>query len=155
MTSPHIYTTSEVAKATGFTVRQLDYWMKQKLLVPSIQQSHGPGTHRLYSVEDLIQLQFIRQLRHFGWSLQKIRIAIDTLRDVMSDPNPLKHAVLIHDKTTIIALCKTKEGERILFDTLSAGRQQVMGIVLEMLMEEAIQTMASIDNPRTAKEVTR
>jgi len=73
----------------------------------------------------------------------------------MSDPNPLKHAVLIHDKTTIIALCKTKEGERILFDTLSAGRQQVMGIVLEMLMEEAIQTMANIDYPKTTKEVAR
>ena len=153
MTSPHIYTTSEVARATGFTVRQLDYWTKQKLLVPSVQQSHGPGTHRLYSVEDLIQLQCIRQLKHFGWSLQKIRAAIGTLRDVMDDPNPLKHAVLIHDKTTIIALCKTKEGERILFDTLSAGRQQVMGIVLEMVMEEAIRTMATVEDPKMTKEV--
>jgi len=117
MTSPHAYTTAEVAQATGFTVRQLDYWAKQVLLVPSIQQSHGPGTRRLYSVEELIQLQFFRQLRRYGWSLQKIRTAIDTLRDVMNDPNPLKHAMLIHDKKTIIALYKTKEGERILFDT--------------------------------------
>ncbi len=155
MISPHVYTTAEIAQATGFTIRQLDYWAKQGLLVPSIQRSHGPGTRRLYSVEDLIKLQFIRQLRHFGWSLQKIRIAIDALRDVMNDPNPLKHAMLFHDKKTIIALYKTKEGERILLDTLSAGRQQVMGIVLEMLMEEAIRTMESIDNPDAVEEVMR
>ncbi len=104
MMTSHAYTTAEVANATGFSVRQLDYWTQQGLLRPSIQQSHGPGTRRLYSVEDLIQLQFIRQLRHFGWSLQKIRTAIDTLRDVMNDPNPLKHAMLLHDKKTIIAL---------------------------------------------------
>ncbi len=155
MTSPHAYTTAEVAQSTGFTVRQLDYWAKQGLLVPSIQRSHGPGTRRLYSVEDLIELQFIRQLRRYGWSLQKIRTAIDTLREVMNDPNPLKHAMLIHDKKTIIALYKTKEGERILFDTLSAGRQQVMGIVLELLMEEAIQTMANRDSIQATKEVMR
>ena len=153
MTSPHSYTTAEVAQATGFTVRQLDYWAKQGLLLPSIQQSHGPGTRRLYSAEDLIQLQFIRQLRRYGWSLQKIRTAIDALREVMNDPNPLKHAILFHDKKTIIALYKTKEGERILFDTLSAGKQQVMGIVLELLMEEAIKTMASRDSSKATKEV--
>lgn len=155
MTPPQVYTTVEVAQATGFTVRQLDYWAQQGLLVPSIQQSHGPGTRRLYSVEDLIKLQFIRQLRRYSWSLQKIRIAIDTLGDVMNDPNPLKHALLIHDKKTIIALYKTKEGERILFDTLSASRQQVMGIVLELLMEEAIQTMESIEDPKATKEIMR
>ncbi|SRR6266436_9023102 len=155
MMTSHAYTTAEVANATGFSVRQLDYWTQQGLLRPSIQQSHGPGTRRLYSVEDLIQLQFIRQLRHFGWSLQKIRTAIDTLRDVMNDPNPLKHAMLLHDKKTIIALYKTKEGEQILFDTLSAGRQQVMGIVLELLMEEAIEAMENRSDSRTTKETIR
>ncbi len=146
ITSSHAYTTAEVAQASGFSVRQLDYWAEQKLLVPSIQQSHGPGTHRLYAVEDLIQLQFIRQLKHYGWSLQKIRTAIDALRDVMNDPNPLKHAMLVHNKKTIIALYKTKEGERVLFDALSAGRQQVLGIVLEMLMQEAMQSIEQMSD---------
>ena len=50
---------------------------------------------------------------------------------------------------------KTKEGERILLDTLSAGRQQVMGIVLEMLMEEAIRTIESTDTPNAVEEVMR
>ncbi len=73
----------------------------------------------------------------------------------MNDPNPLKHAMLLHDKKTIIALYKTKEGEQILFDTLSAGRQQVMGIVLELLMEEAIEAMENRSDSRTTKETIR
>src|ERR1700693_1567336 len=110
------FTTNEVARMTGFSVRQLDYWALQGLIVPGIQQSHGPGTRKLYSLDDLVQLQFIRQLKHYGWSTQKIKQAIDTLRDVMNDPDPLKHAILVHGKNTLFALCKTKEGERIALD---------------------------------------
>jgi DNA-binding transcriptional MerR regulator len=137
-----VYTTVEVAQISGFSVRQLDYWARQGLLAPSLQQSHGPGTRRLYSLDDLIQLRFIRQVKRHGWSTQKIRTAIRTLRAVMEDPDPLKNAVLVHSKGTLLALCKTKEGERILIDALSAGGQQVMGIVLETLEEETRRVAA-------------
>jgi hypothetical protein len=59
----------------------------------------------------------------------------------MDDPHPLKTAILVDGKGTLLALCKTRAGERILLDTLSAGNQQVMWIVLEVLAEE---TRASI-----------
>ncbi len=73
----------------------------------------------------------------------------------MQDPNPLKHAILIHGKSTLIALCKTREGERIAIDALSTGGQQVMGIVLEMLMEEAQQIANSMNNPVMDKEMVQ
>ncbi len=154
MTS-HVYATTEIARITGFSVKQLDYWAQQGILIPSIQQSHGPGTRKLYSVDDLIQLQFIRQLKHYGWSTRNIRRAVNTLRDVMNDPNPLKHAVLIHGKNTLIALCKTKEGERIAVDALSTGGQQVMGIVLEMLIEEAQHIARRMNNSIRDEEMVR
>jgi DNA-binding transcriptional MerR regulator len=147
MTTYRAYTTIEIAQASGFSMRQLDYWAQCGLLVPSIQQSHGPGTRKLYSVDDLIQLQFIRQLKHNGWSTLKIGKAVKILRTVMNDPDPLKNAVLVHGKGFIVALCKTKEGERIILDALNAGGQQVMGIVLEMLIEEAHQIAECIENP--------
>jgi len=149
------YTTIEVAQATGFSIRQLDYWAQHDLLVPSIQQSHGPGTRKLYSVEDLVQLQFIRQLKRYGWSTRKIWKAVNTLRAVMNDPNPLKNAVLVHGKGTLIALCKTKEGERIMLDALNAGGQQVLGIVLEMLIEEAQQIAGGIGSSERIKETVQ
>lgn len=139
------FSTWEIARATGFSMKQLDYWAHRGIVVPSIQRSNGPGTRKRYSVDDLVQLQFIRRLKQYGWSTQKIGKAIDTLRNIINDPNPLKHAVLINGKNTLIALCKTKEGERIVIDALSVGGQQVMGVVVEMLLEEAQQIANNID----------
>ena len=130
------YTTVEVARMTGFSVRQLDYWARQQIVVPSGQQSHGPGTRRRYTIEDLVQLQLIRHLKEHGWSTQKIRTAITKLRAAMNNPDPETPAVLVDGQGTILALYKTASGERILLDTLSSGGQQVLEIVLETLAEE-------------------
>jgi DNA-binding transcriptional MerR regulator len=154
MTS-HVYSTAEVAHATGFSHKQLDYWASTGLLVPGEQQSHGPGTRRLYSVDDLVQLQFIRQLKNYGWSTRKIGQAIKTLREVMNVSDPLKYAILVHGKNMLIALCKTKEGERVAIDALSIGGQQVMRVVVEMLIEEAYQLAAAIKEPARDEEVIR
>jgi DNA-binding transcriptional MerR regulator len=140
-----VFTTMNIVHITGFSERQLDYWARQGIVVPSVQQSHGSGSRRLYGIEDLVQLNFIRQLKRHGWSTQKIREAIVRLREVMSDPNPLKSAMLFDGKGTMLALCKTKEGERILLDALSTGGQLVMGIVLEMLIEETLRTLTYSD----------
>lgn len=130
------FTTMDIVRITGFSERQLDYWARQGIVVPSIQQSHGPGSRKLYAIEDLVQLNFIRQLKRHGWSTQKIREAIIRLRDVMGDPNPLKSAMLVDGKGTMLAICKTRQGERILLDILDPGGQQVMWIFLETLLEE-------------------
>src|SRR6266496_3456132 len=143
-TTSQTYSTHEVAELSGFSDRQIGYWAKQEIVVPSIQQAHGSGTRRRYSFDDLLQLRFVRQLMNYGWSLQKIREAISRLRDVMDDPNSLQKAVLVHGSQTILAICKTKEGERIILDTLDPGGQQVMWIFLEALKEE---TQKFIANP--------
>src|SRR5579859_1587446 len=134
-----VFTTMEIVEITGFTERQLGYWDQQGIIKPSIQQASGSGSRRLYSVDDLLQLNIVRQLKKRGWSTQKIREAIRRLRDIMNVPDPLKQAVLVDGDKTIFAFYKTKEGERILLDVLSSGGQQVMGIALEMLIEEARQ----------------
>jgi len=138
----HTYSTREVAKLSGFTVRQISYWAKKGIIVPSVQQAHGSGTRRRYSFDDLLQLRFVRQLMNHGWSLQKIREAITRLRDVMGDPHSLQKAVLVHGSHTILAICKVRGGERIILDTLDPGGQQVMWIYLDILREETEHTIA-------------
>ncbi|SRR6266702_379723 len=135
------YTTAEVAQMSGFSVRQIGYWAQQGIIVPSVQPSHGSGTRRRYSFDDLLQLRFVRQLMNHGWSLQKIREAITRLRDIMGDPQSLQKAVLVHGSQTILAICKTKEGERIILDTLDPGGQQVMWVFLETLETETRQVV--------------
>src|SRR5712692_1920191 len=102
------YTTAEVARTSGFSVRQIGYWAQQGIIIPSMQQAHGSGTRRCYSFDDLLQLRFVRQLMSHGWSVQKIREAITKLREVMNDPHILQKAVLVHGSQTILAICKTK-----------------------------------------------
>jgi DNA-binding transcriptional MerR regulator len=138
VTSSRTYSTNEFAQMTGFSVRQIGYWAKQGIIAPSIQQAHGSGTRRRYSFDDLLQLRFIRQLRDHGWSVQKIREAINKLREVMEDPDVLQRAIPIHGAQTILAICKTKAGERILLDCLDPGGQQVMWIYLWTLQEETL-----------------
>ncbi len=146
------YSTREVAEMSGFSVRQIGYWADQKFVIPSVQQADGPGTLRRYSFDDLLQLRFVRQLRKYGWSIQKIRQAINKLREVMDDPHILQKAIPIHGANTILAICKTKEGERILLDCLDAGGQQVTWIYLWALQEE---TQVATTTSREEKAVTR
>ena len=149
-----VYTTTEVAEITGFSLRQLDYWAREKMIIPSFQQAHGSGSRRLYTVEDLVQLNIVRQLKKHNWSTQKIHQAIETLKEIMNDSNPLRNAILIHGKGTIFALSKTREGERILIDALSTTGQQIMSFALETLLEEIKSTASAsgIDKPIYADE---
>lgn len=140
-----VYTTTEIAHITGFSLRQLDYWARKKMIMPGFQQAHGSGSRRLYTVEDLVQLNIVRQLKKHNWSTQKIHKAIETLKDIINDANPLRNAILIHGKGTIFALSKTREGERILIDALSTTGQQVMSFVLETLLEEVKRTPSILD----------
>jgi DNA-binding transcriptional MerR regulator len=144
------YTTAEIARITGFSLRQLDYWARIDMITPCFQRARGSGSRRLYTVEDLVQLNIVRQLKKYNWSTQKIRKAIETLKDIMDDANPLRNAILVHGGGTIFALSKTKEGERILIDALSTTRQQIMSFVLETLLEEAKSIHLALDMNESA-----
>ena len=79
------YRGPQTCKIVGITYRQLDYWTRTGLVTPSLQEAQGSGTQRLYSFNDLLQLKVIKSLSDTGASLQKIRQAIDYLRDKVSD----------------------------------------------------------------------
>lgn len=131
------YTTAQIANITGFTLRQLDYWAREKIIVPELQEAIGSGSRRLYSSDDLKLLYFVRQLKKHHWSTQKIHQAISTLKEVIRDPDSLKSVILLHGRGTIFALSKTEEGERILIDALTNAGQLALNNVLETLIDEA------------------
>ena len=79
------YRGPQACKIVSITYRQLDYWTRTGLVTPSIQQAQGSGTQRLYSFNDLLQLKVIKSLTDAGASLQKVRQAIDYVRDNLQD----------------------------------------------------------------------
>ncbi|HEU4424768.1 MAG TPA: MerR family transcriptional regulator, partial [Pilimelia sp.] len=55
--------------AVGISYRQLDYWARTALVVPSIRDASGSGTQRLYSFRDLVVLKVVKRLLDAGVSL--------------------------------------------------------------------------------------
>ena len=75
----------QVCSIVGITYRQLDYWARTSLLVPSISPAKGSGSQRRYSYRDLLELKVIKRLLDAGISLQAARRAIDVLRQSGED----------------------------------------------------------------------
>jgi len=62
------FTSRDVVALTGITPRQLQWWDERRIVVPARQ-----GHRRLYSMEDLAEVAVICELRHRGFSLQRVR----------------------------------------------------------------------------------
>ena len=109
--------------AVGISYRQLDYWARTGLVVPSIRDASGSGTQRLYSFRDLVVLKVVKRLLDAGVSLQNIRRAIETLRAYGADD--LATITLISDGTSVYE-CRSPEE---VVDLLQGG-QGVFGIAI-------------------------
>ena len=72
------YTTGELARLCGVTVRTVQYYDTRGILVPSALTEGG---RRLYSEEDVKRMKTICFLRELG-------LPIDTVRQLLSEPDP-------------------------------------------------------------------
>ena len=72
------YTTGEMAKQCGITVRTVQFYDQKGILVPSALTEGG---RRLYSEEDLRQMKIICFLRDTGLSL-------DTIGKLLKEEDP-------------------------------------------------------------------
>ena len=116
-------------QVAGITYRQLDYWARTGLVVPSIRGARGSGSQRLYSFKDILVLKIVKQLLDTGISLQNIRKAVDQIRS--RGVADLANITLFSDGRTIFE-CTSKEE---VFDLLQGG-QGVFGIAIGGAMRE-------------------
>lgn len=72
------YTSTEVAKAGGVSLRQLQWWDERKVVSPRHE-----GHKRVYSSEEVVEISVIAELRRKGFSLQKIRRVLRFLQREM------------------------------------------------------------------------
>ena len=77
------YTGPEVCNITGISYRQLDHWTSTKLVDASIRNIKGSGYHRIYSFQDIIKIKLVNKLREAGVSLQKIRLALKNVKQIL------------------------------------------------------------------------
>lgn len=70
------YRGSVAMKIAGITYRQLDYWARKNIIVPSINPSHGSGSRRLYSFKDISIMAVAKRLLDAGVNLTNVTTAI-------------------------------------------------------------------------------
>lgn len=127
--------------AAGITYRQLDYWARTDLVVPTIRDASGSGTQRLYSFKDILVLKIVKRLLDAGVSLQNIRVAVEALR--LRGVDDLAQLTLLSDGTTVYECTSSEE----VVDLLRGG-QGVFGIAVSGALRELRGTLAHMPGER-------
>ena len=111
------YTTGEVAKLCGVTVRTVQYYDTRGILVPS---ELSEGGRRLYSEDDVKRMKIICFLRELG-------LSIDSIRQLLSEDDPASVISLLLDQQEA-ALKKeigTREEQLRKLEELKSGLKSV------------------------------
>lgn len=72
------FTSGDVARIAGVSLRQLQWWDERKVVSPR-QEGH----RRVYLPEEVVEVSVIAELRRKGFSLQKIRRVLKFLQKEM------------------------------------------------------------------------
>lgn len=134
-----------VCKIVGITYRQLDYWARTELVLPSVRGADGSGTQRLYSFDDIVALRVVKRLLDTGVSLQKVRAAIEELR---RRGHGLADSTLASDGTSVFAL----EDDDQLVDLLKNG-QGVFAISVAPVVDELRGEVTAFPSERVEEAV--
>ncbi len=125
----------------GITYRQLDYWARTGLVLPSIRAAAGSGSQRLYSFRDILVLKVVKRLLDTGVSLANIRTAVEHLRARGSQD--LARITLLSDGTTVYECTSAEE----VVDLLQGG-QGVFGIAVSGAWKELTGSLAELPAER-------
>jgi DNA-binding transcriptional MerR regulator len=127
--------------AAGITYRQLDYWARTDLVVPTIRSASGSGSQRLYSFKDILVLKVVKRLLDAGVSLQNIRVAVEALR--LRGADDLSQVTLLSDGTSVYECTSPEE----VVDLLRGG-QGVFGIAVSGALRELRGSLAQLPGER-------
>ena len=137
------YRAPQVCSLVGITYRQLDYWARTGLILPSVQAAKGSGSQRLYGFGDIVQLKVVKRLLDAGMSLKKIRSAMQILREQLQNNNPLADVTLLSDGATIYAAHSADEvvdifqrGQGVFGIAVGPVQQELEGEILRLFPEE-------------------
>jgi len=74
-----VHSSADVSRLTGVSLRQLQWWDEQRVVSPRHE-----GHKRVYSMEEVLEISMIAELRRKGFSLQKIRRVLKLMQKEMA-----------------------------------------------------------------------
>lgn len=132
--------------AAGITYRQLDYWARTELVVPSIKSASGSGSQRLYGFGDILVLKIVKRLLDTGVSLQNIRTAVEHLRS--RGVSDLESMTLMSDGVSIYECSSADQ----IVDLLQGG-QGVFGIAISKVWSEVEGSLSTLQGEVNGESV--
>jgi len=153
----HKFGTQQVVGLTGITPRQLQWWDERGVVRPERQ-----GRRRLYSLDNLMELAVIAQLRGKGFSLQGVRKAIRFLNRELGTglADILRAGSDVHLLTDGKRLYLETSARQIV-DILRNSRQPILGICLSDAVRQVKadlvlrKTNTSVTLPSTGRRVRK
>ena len=148
------FTSADVIELTGITARQLQWWDERKIVVP--QRS---GRNRAYSIDDLAEVAVICELRHKGFSLQRVRQVMRYLqrelgkRLVETVTSGSEYHLLTDGRRIYL-----ENSERQIVDLLKNSRQPILSICLTDAVQEVraeIYKRRTVRRARGREETSR
>ena len=124
------YSGKKVTEIVGISYRQLDYWTRTELVVPSIEKGEGSGRRRRYSYKDLLKLRVIKNLIDGGIKVEKIRKIFDYLKDGLAEDVTKVNLVISGNKTVLV-----QSGDELV-DILKKGQGVLNILPLATVKEE-------------------
>ena len=139
----NVYTTDLVIKLTKATSNQLKYWVRIKLISPQIK-----GRCAYYSFKDVVKLRILVSLRKNGLSLQKVRLGIGRLSEMLPDAEPLSRLIIYTDGEDMIVAEKGKYFSAI-------TKQQYFRFDTEQIGAEIIELQENGHQIKTKKSFSK
>ena len=134
------YPSGQAARIAGVSYRTLDFWARSGFIEPSIVQSSGKGSDRIYSFQDIVAIRVAGKLREAGVSLQALRKVLQYLQEREGLEGPLAETYLVSDGHDVFE----KRGDEVL-SVLRRPGQVAFSWVLDLtgVVEEVRNLLAA------------
>jgi DNA-binding transcriptional MerR regulator len=116
-----IYSSAEVARICGVSLRQLQWWDERNVVSP-----RQDGHRRIYTPAEVVEISVIAELRRQGFSLQKVRRVLRFLQKDMG--KRLADALAASSEVHLLTCGKSiylEEAPGRIIDLLKNARQPV------------------------------
>ena len=127
------YTTGQFAQKAAVTVRTLRFYDKVGLLSPSGYTEAG---HRLYSDGDLWSLQQVLALKFLGFSLEEIKVCLQTDPKRLQETLATQKAMMREKRCQLDAVIQAIEKAETLLRSNQGDWESLVNVIQVMQMEQ-------------------
>jgi DNA-binding transcriptional MerR regulator len=143
------FTSSDVARISGVSLRQLQWWDERNVVSP-----RQDGHRRVYAADEVVEVSVIAALRKKGFSLQKIRRVLRYLQKEMGRrlADAVAHESEIHLLTDGKTIYLEESADRVV-DLMKSARQPMFLVCVTDQLRR-FQVASQVEKKKPARAET-